>query len=72
MNAATEDYRKEQEIVEFDLDYVRSNKRTFFDASQEAMEIALEVGRELHGELYDKFSKVIDCIATYDALVECL
>lgn len=65
-------YTTEREIVEFDLNFVRKNKRTFFDASSEAMQVALEIGQHLHGAQRHQFAKVIECITTHDAIVECL
>ncbi|MBQ7690335.1 MAG: hypothetical protein IJT30_03970 [Muribaculaceae bacterium] len=36
-----------RQIVEVELPFVRRNKRTFFDASHEAMCIAMSVGKSL-------------------------
>ncbi|MBR1543606.1 MAG: hypothetical protein IJ626_01770 [Muribaculaceae bacterium] len=38
----------------------------------EAMDIALAVGENLQGEQRVQFAKVIECITTCEAIVECL
>lgn len=65
-------FKSDREIVELDLSYVRSNKRTFFAASEQAMATALRIGSQLGEADREAFRKVVECIALYDSIVECL
>ena len=70
--SSTKAITEAMETIEVSLDMVKNNKKLFYDLADNARKAVLEVIESLDEHNRAKLAGVLECIATYDAVVECL
>lgn len=61
-----------QEPFDLSLQFIKNNKRLFFDQLSQAKELVLSFKGLLPDECEDEIAAVIECLTTSESVIECL
>lgn len=61
-----------QEPFDLSLQFIKNNKRLFFDQLSQAKELVLSFERQLPNECQSEIAAVIECLTTSESVIESL